>query len=88
MAAIAESVPSSCSTRRKRNDRVPLNSRKIRRMDSHAPRPGTQPFSCHICNLNFSGGKALALHMQEKHEPNWTAADKAWLKSIRISVEE
>lgn len=57
-------------------------------MGAMDPKPGTQPFSCHVCNLNFSGGKALALHMQEKHEPNWTEQDRKWLKSIRISVED
>lgn len=57
-------------------------------MDPLAPKPGTQPFSCPVCNLNFSSGKALANHLQDKHEPHFTAEDRTWLRSIKIQVED
>lgn len=50
--------------------------------------PRDQPFNCHVCNLNFSSGKALGTHMKEKHEPNWTASDRKFLRSIRIKVDD
>lgn len=65
-----------------------LMPRRPRKLGPMEPKPGTQPFSCHVCNLNFSGGKALAIHMTEKHEPRWTEKDKLWLKSIMITVED
>ncbi len=58
---------------------------KLKGMDV---KPSPQPFSCHVCHLNFSGGKQLAQHLEDKHEPHFNAEDKAWLRSIKIQVED